>query len=85
MKRACQSQLKRDSTSFHDKQQSIQTVRKGDTVWKERLILDIRTTFPAHSIYKLNSFFKLKLFLDVGQFESLGLLHYGDLQQRSRF
>lgn len=63
--RTHQSQLKRDSTGFHDKDQRA-SVRRGDTVWKGRLILAIRTTFPktpfAHSIYELTSFLSLSCF-----------------------
>lgn len=35
-----------DGSSFHDKGQSGQTDRRDHTVWKGRLLLDIRTTFP---------------------------------------
>lgn len=85
MKRACQSQLESDSTSCHDRGQGNE---KGQYCLEEKANFRYQNHISKNSIYtfclRAEFFFKLKLFLDVGKFESLGL-HHGDLQQRTRF
>lgn len=84
MKRTCQSQLESDSTSFHDRGHSNE---KGQYCLEEKANFRHQNHISKNSMYtfclRAEFFFKLKLFLDVGKFESLGFYH-GDLQQRTR-